>query len=171
MKRILNGLIVATMAASLFGAGIASAQEKPISIDVAPILSIPTGDLADFAGIGFGAEAIGNYEVMPKLIATGAIGYIYHLEGDLGSASAIPIMAGAKYFVAPNIFVGGEIGFHMWTTEVDLGGQFGTVEGDETEVTLTPQVGYVMDKLTITGQYAISGDFSYLAARVSYTVW
>jgi len=134
------------------------------------MLSVSVGDFGNVTNIGLGVEVIVNYPVNDKLVGTGAIGYLYHLEKNNATYSAIPIMVGAKYYFVPGVFAGAELGLHRWSGEVDTG-FFGTVSSSSTELTITPQIGYEPGKVAITYQYVISGDFSYVAARVSFPVW
>lgn len=140
----------------------AAAELGPFSsVNVAPKLALPDGDSG--LGAGFGVEGIGHYDINDKLVATGTVGFLYFLE-DAASGWAIPIMAGAKYTVMPNLFVGAELGIHYWSTEVDLGG-FGTASSTSTELQIAPQVGYTIGKYTVVGQYVL-GDVNYLGVRV-----
>jgi hypothetical protein len=168
MKRILTAVMITCLAAT-----VAFAQQegqKQISVDIAPMLSVPVGDLSNVASVGFGAELILNYPVMDNLVATGAVGYLYHLKKNNATYTAIPVMVGAKYYFVPGVFAGAELGFHRWSWEVDTG-FFGTVSNSSTELTITPQIGYEFGKFALTGQYVFSGDLSYVAARVSFPVW
>mgnify|MGYP000863002575 CR=1 FL=1 len=168
MKRILTAVMITCLAATVAFAQ--QEEQKQLTVDVAPLLSVPVGDFSDVASLGLGAEVIVNYPVMDKLVATGAIGYLYHLEKNNATYTAIPIMIGAKYYFIPGVFAGAELGIHRWSWEVDTG-FFGTVSSSSNEVTLTPQIGYELGKFAVTGQYVISGDLSYVAARVSFPVW
>lgn len=167
MNRILTAVMITCLAATVAFAQ--QEEQKQLTVDVAPMLSVPVGDLSDVAGLGFGAEVIVNYPVMDKLVATGAIGYLYHLEKNDWTYTAIPIMVGAKYYFMPGVFAGAELGLHRWGWEWETGGFSGSSSSNE--LTITPQIGYELGKFAVTGQYVISGDLSYVAARVSFPVW
>lgn len=167
MKRILIATVLG-VALSAFMFTSATAQVGPFSsVDVAPKFALPD---ANGLGPGLGVEFIGNYDINEDLVATATTGFLYFLEDDW-SAMAVPIMAGVKYTVIPNLFVGAELGLHWWRTKIDLGAWGGTVTDTSTELHLTPMVGYtIMDKYTIVAQYSL-GDVDYLGIRVNIPVW
>lgn len=162
MKRVLTAVaIMCFVATAAFAQG-----AKKLTVEIAPTLAVPVGDLSKIAGLGFGAAAIVNYPIMEKLVATGAAGYTYFLEKKSTTHSAIPIMVGAKYYFVPGVFAGAELGLHRWGWEV------GGFSGSSNELTITPQIGYELGKLTVVGQYVYSGSHTqYIAARVAFPVW
>ncbi|MEZ4763915.1 MAG: hypothetical protein R3C26_12260 [Calditrichia bacterium] len=70
---------------------------------------IPFGDFSDGAGVGFGGTVTGIYSYTPQIAFTGTAGYLMFGSKSAGttgnsvdvSTSAIPIMAGARYFLQP----------------------------------------------------------------------
>ncbi len=166
MKRTFIATVLG-VALSAFMFTSATAQVGPFSsVDVAPKFALPDGR---GLGPGFGVEYIGNYDINEDLVVTATTGFLYFLEDDF-SGMAVPIMAGVKYTVMPDLFVGAELGIHWWRTKVDLG-PFGSATNTSNELTITPMVGYtVMDKYTIVGQIAL-GDADYIGVRVNIPVW
>ncbi len=136
-------------------------QNHSFSIEGAPKITLP----GDF-GAGFGVEVIGTYPINRVLVATGTVGIQYFLEKNDRKALAIPLMAGLRYTIARNLFVGTEMGIHRWNTEK------GGVSDNSFKFMISPQIGYtVMDRYTIIGQFAYTDDFSYTGLRVAIPVF
>ena len=186
--RSVKGLIVAVL--MLFGVSSLYAQGGFQSVVVSGNLAIPFGDFSDGAGIGFGGTVTGIYSYTPQIAFTGTAGYLMFGSKSAGttgnsvdvSTSAIPIMAGARYFLqpggeGPQIFVGGEIGFHLYSVSSDIEytdpftGNTVTDKGSasSTEFAFAPMAGVQMGNLDLAALIVFS-DANYFGARVGYTI-
>lgn len=160
--------------------GTANAQQ--IKLSVGPEVALPMGAFGDAANIGFGGTVRAEYPVAPNMNLMLTAGYLMWggKEFDFGffkvttDYSAIPILAGAKYFFAPGIYGMAEAGIHMFTFKAETTGglfagssstsesKFGGGVGVGYEAALSPTVG-----LDLNAKYAfVSGDLSYIGARV-----
>ena len=171
------------MIALLASFQLASAKSKfgKYTLEVGPEIALPMGDFSDVSGLGFGVFATAKYPVMPKLVATVTAAALYFLEKEqsiLGSTtksqySGLPFVAGARYYVMPALYVGGEVGFLTMTStvEVNIPG-FANVSASDntTNLCFAPQVGYEVGKFCVSAQYVIAGDFKFLGARVGYAI-
>jgi hypothetical protein len=119
------------------GGDMEAAPAKPLRIGVGAIVALPiAGDAGpdvpwtDLVGIGIGLAGQVLYSLSPQLAIAGTLGLVYHLPKDVGgvdiSVMEIPILVGARYFVTPQIAVGGDTGINMIRTSIDA-------EGAETE--------------------------------------
>lgn len=164
--------MIRTLIATVFGVALTASmaiaadadslkQHAPYSIEGVPKITLP----GDF-GAGFGVEVIGTYRITEALTATGTVGIQYFLEKNDRKALAMPFMAGLRYAIAPNLFVGKEMGIHRWNTEK------GGVSDNSFKLMISPQIGYtIMDRYTIIGQFAYTDDFSYTGLRVAIPVF
>jgi hypothetical protein len=114
MKRTLSA---ALLAASLSAAPAFSQQSMTeptprFGVGVAAVGALPVGDLADWAGMGFGGLAGVEVGTYPGLAVTARSGYVQHLEKEDNTVSYIPIMGGAKISTGA-VYLAGEIGAVM----------------------------------------------------------
>ncbi len=92
-----------------------------------PEIAIPTGDMGDAAGVGFGAAArLEKGHIIPGLGFTLTAGFIQFSEEDTGTilgnfsskVSVIPIQFGVKYTViGTGVYGILEAGIHRFKTE------------------------------------------------------
>ncbi|QNK63010.1 outer membrane beta-barrel protein [Pedobacter sp. PAMC26386] len=152
MKR----LFLLTAIAGVFAFSNVSAQKKDPAMSgqklgIGVDFGLPTGDLNKTHKLGIGGSLLFQTPIAQSLNFTASAGYLSFAGKDIissGSSSikfanyaAIPVKAGVRYFLAENIFVGGE-----------LGAAFGTSSGSGTSFIYTPNVGVefpVADKSTI----------------------
>ena len=146
--------------------------------------SVPTGNLSDVAGIGFGGFGKFQYGLNDDAMLTGSIGYTYWTNksqyGVSTHASAVPLLVGAKYnlgkYVTPGFYGLGEVGFYFesWTAAVTyinpftLQAETATGTSSETEFALCLGVGYQFQNFDVSAKYAIAGDASNIAIGVAY---
>jgi len=138
-------------------------------------LAMPMGDFGETAGIGFGGSAQAEYEVNEMIIATGSIGYLMWGGKDEWADldykwSCIPIKAGGKYLIGDSGLYGiFELGMYMFSFSFDHP-YLGEFDDTESEFGFAPGVGYQMplgnNKLDISLQYEIAGDFDFLGIDV-----
>ncbi|MBI5371481.1 MAG: hypothetical protein HZA79_05580 [Sphingobacteriales bacterium] len=141
MKKILLTCAVA-MSLSL----VSSAQT--FRFGIGPAISLPIGDLADFNGIGIGAEVTGIVELSESFEAFGQAGYqsflgkkIDYFGGTLKTESLnhVPVIVGARYKTG-GFLVGGGIGFASWGKNAS-------------GFAFSPQIGYSTEKIDVIGQF------------------
>ncbi|RZL19247.1 MAG: hypothetical protein EOO89_03880, partial [Pedobacter sp.] len=96
--------------------------------------AFPMGDFGEGTDFGFGGSLGVQFPVANKLNITGSAGYLNFKAKDdvLGGADfgAIPVKAGARFFVAENFYIGAE-----------LGAAFPTEDGRKTAFAYAPGVG------------------------------
>ena len=164
----------------LFAASLINAQGK-FSIGGGLELALPQGDWSDAAGTGIGFTARGEYPFTKNITGIATVGYISFGGDEIGgtewSYSAIPILAGAKYYFKKSgegFYAQGELGFHMMSIEVDypsnsfFGG--GSSSTSETEFSLGIGAGYeypISPKMNLDGtvKYMLVSDANYLGVR------
>jgi hypothetical protein len=147
MKR----LFLLTAIAGIFAFSNVSAQKKDPAMSgqklgIGVDFALPTGNTNDLYKLGFGGSLLFQTPIAQSLNFTGSAGYLNFTGKDFGGIkypkySAIPLKAGLRYFLAENIFVGGE-----------LGAAIGTSSGARTSFIYTPNIGVefpVADKSTI----------------------
>lgn len=131
----------------------ASAQGVTLGVDGAFVL--PQGDLSDITGSQLGAFVRAEVSLLKMIALTARLGYLYGLEKDLGAAksslSAIPVMAGLKYFpVTPTpLYVAAEIGLMNATYA------YGSAEKDESWTGGTLGAGFQIAGLDLRGQMIV----------------
>jgi len=138
-------------------------------------LALPLGSFSDISNIGFGVLGRFEYTVMPQLNLTGRLGFTYFVGKHDLKFWTIPILVGAKFVVAPNFYVAGEIGLFNNHSAIDIPG-FGTVSGSETDFGLTAGAGYRLNDLDLRLQFEFldlgnAGDSTALVASVGYDFW
>lgn len=141
-------------------------------------LAMPMGDFADWANMGFGGTVQAEYEVNEMIIATGSVGYLMWSGKDAWEDmdykwSCIPIKAGGKYLIGDSGLYGiFELGMYMFTIKADYDSPWGSfkIDESESEFGFAPGIGYQMplgnNKLDISLQYEIAGDFDFLGIDV-----
>src|SRR5688572_27613545 len=106
----------ALLAASLIAApAFSQNMGDPMSrfgVGVAAVGALPVGDLADWAGMGFGGLAGIEIGAYPGVAVTARSGYVQHLEKEENTVSYIPIMGGAK-LTTGSVYLAGELGAVM----------------------------------------------------------
>jgi hypothetical protein len=142
-------------------------------------LSIPTGNLSDFGGIGFGAFGKFQYGLTQEWMLTGSIGYDFWTSKDQGygvssKASAVPLLVGAKYNlgkqVTPGFYGFAEVGLYF-ASYTAAGNVFGipvSATTSETKAVLCPGVGYQFQNFDVSAKYVINSDISNFAISVAY---
>lgn len=106
--------------------------------------AFPMGDFGDVMDLGYGGSLLYQHPVAANLNLTGSAGYLSFKAKDEfggGSFGYVPVKVGARYFVAENFFIGGE-----------LGASFSTESGGKTAFAYSPGIGIefpVADKSAI----------------------
>ena len=139
--------------------------------------AFPMGDFGDVYNLGFGGSLLYQHPVAANLNLTGSAGYTtftgkkYEAGGvtiKAKDAGFIPVKAGARYFVAENFYIGGE-----------LGAAFSTADGGKTAFAYAPGIGIefpVSDggAIELGGRYegwsANSTTSSFIEVRLPYNL-
>ncbi len=154
-------------------------------------LAHPMGDIADAAGMGFGASLGYELSVSDNLGLTGNAGYLMfggktYSNGfvDIESKSSmIPIQIGGKYYFGETmegLYLGAQLGVHMISSKVEIPSYtfMGiTVPGSSetessTKLSYAPQVGYHLANIDLGLRYQMvateGSTTSYLGVRIAY---
>jgi len=168
MKKVLV-LLVAVLCLTM----VSNAQQKGNMITAGAVIALPMGDFGDGFDMGFGATATFEMPFGKQLVGFGEVGYItWSGKVDGYSTSAIPIMAGAKYFIDAKggLYALGTAGFHMFTTKYEIFGVSG--DASETEFALGVGGGYEVNVsktmlLDFSAKYMVVSDLNYLAIKAA----
>jgi hypothetical protein len=145
-------------------------------------LSLPLGNLGDWAGFGFGPFGKFQYGVNDNILLTGSLGYTYWTKKDQGygvstSASAVTLLVGGKYNLSAQVTKGfyglGEIGlyFGSYTWPNPFAGLYGgaaTESVSETNFVFVPGAGYEFGNFDVCLKFVLGSNVSNIAARVAY---
>lgn len=148
-------LFLVTAIAGILGLSSVNAQTKDVAmtgskLGIGAEFAFPTGSFGDAYDFGYGGSLQFQTPIANKLnfIATG--GYLNFKGNDINVAGIteklpdqgfIPLKIGARYFLAENVYAGGE-----------LGAAIGTGSNSNTSFIYTPHIGIefpVADKSTI----------------------
>ncbi len=134
-------------ALALAGLAFASpAQAGAPKIGAQGAFVLPVGDWSDFSGIGLGALINADYgiDAVKGLQLTGRLGIVHFLGKEIEvlgttidgpTVNMVPLLVGAKYFFAPSVYGGLEIGANYIIPE----------EGDsELKFAFTAGLGYMI---------------------------
>jgi hypothetical protein len=132
-------LILLTAIAGFFAFSNVNAQTKDVGmtgtkLGIGADFAFPMGDFGDVADFGFGGSLAAQFPIANKLNLTASAGYLNfkskEIAGVTFNSSYIPVKAGARYFVAENFYIGGE-----------LGASFPAKDGGSTAFAYAPGVG------------------------------
>jgi len=169
MRRFLPAIILLAFCAS-----VAVSQSK-ITASPGVELSVPTGDFADAAGIGFGISGRIQYTYQPNLGFMGTLGYVWWGTKSAGSvkfsASALQIMVGPKFYFQKNFYGLAEIGIYSVTGSVEgtVGGSPYEISDTESDFMLAIGAGYEYQKFEFEVKYfLVDPDVTNLSFRAGY---
>ncbi|WP_285054970.1 outer membrane beta-barrel protein [Pedobacter ginsengisoli] len=171
-------LILLTAIAGIFTFSTVKAQDAAMSgpkLGIGAEFGFPMGDFGDGYKFGVGGSLLYQHPIADKLNLTGSAGYLSFQGKDidteigtisLGSAGFIPVKAGLRYFLAENIYVGGELGAVFATGDGASGTAFAYAPGVGVEFP-------VADKSTIElgGRYegwSNDGTSSFIGLRLAW---
>lgn len=130
-------LFLLTAIAGIFAFSNANAQKDPgmngPKLGIGAEFAFPIGQFGDVSKFGVGGSLLYQHPVAPNLNLTANAGYISVKNKDIAggnTAGLIPVKVGARYFLAENFYVNGE-----------LGAAFSTVTGGGTAFAYSPGVG------------------------------
>jgi len=138
-------LFLLTAITGLFAFSNVSAQTKDPAMSGSKLgigaeFAFPTGNFGDDYKLGYGGTLQFQTPIIEKLNFTASAGYLTFRGEDIATVggatlrnadlNVIPVKAGINYFLAENIYVGGE-----------LGAAFGTGDNSKTSFAYTPHIG------------------------------
>lgn len=165
-------LFLLTAIVGIFAFTNASAQKDAAmngpKLGIGAEFALPIGNFGDATKIGFGGSLLYQHPVAPNLNLTANAGYLSFKNKDIvggGTFGVIPVKVGARYFVAENFYVNGE-----------LGAAFGTEKGSSTMFAYSPGVGVefpVADKSSIDlgaryEGWSKNGSLSFIGIRAAF---
>ncbi len=174
MKKLISTIFILVLFA-----GFTNAQQKSF-IGINGELAMASGDVADVFGYstGFGVSARYEKPLSSNIYGYASVGYLmwsgdefkyFGMTSDLETTlSAIVVMAGGKYYFAPNIYGVAEAGYSSFSMSVDGGGSavevdskigFGVGAGIEFPLGSLMMDAAAMYKLAAT-------DFNYIDLRI-----
>ncbi|MBB2151508.1 outer membrane protein [Pedobacter gandavensis] len=123
-----------TAIAGIFAFSNVNAQKKDPAMNgpklgIGAEFAFPVGNFGDFQNFGYGGSLNYQHPVAPNLNLTGSAGYINFQSKDLPfvgkvNSGFIPVKAGARYFLAENFYVNGELGASFATGSNNSGTAF-----------------------------------------------
>ncbi|SHF20253.1 outer membrane beta-barrel protein [Pedobacter caeni] len=168
-------LFLLTAIAGIFAFTNASAQKDAAmngpKLGIGAEFALPIGDFADGWKLGFGGSLLYQHPVAPNLNLTANAGYISFKSkeipfiGGTVNMGYVPVKVGARYFLAENFYINGE-----------LGAAFGTKKGSSTMFAYSPGVGVefpVADKSSIDlgaryEGWSNDGSLSFIGIRAAF---
>lgn len=132
-------LLLLTAIAGFFTFSNVNAQTKDVGmtgtkLGIGADFAFPMGDFGDVNDFGFGGSLGVQFPVANKVNLTGSAGYLNikskEIAGMTSNLGYIPVKAGARFFVAENFYIGGE-----------LGASFSTEDNGKTAFAYAPGIG------------------------------
>ena len=147
---------------------VAKAQQKTIQWGAGLNIGVPVGDFSQTHSFGIGFEGQAEYPIATQASLVGSLGFTNffgkkddYYDYKYKSAGIIPILVGARFYPTEQFFVGGKLGYGIFTGEGG-GGAFNFV----------PQVGYNAPQYQVSlGFHLLSrdgGNASYLGLTGIY---
>lgn len=132
MKKVILSLAIVAIGALSASAQSEKAEAKPFTFSVGVNAGLPIGDFKPFYSFVIGGDIQGQYSVAENLGLTLSAGYLnYSGKDGVESSSAIPVLAGVKYYFTPGGFYG----------HAQLGVSF-LSDGGGSAFTYAPGIGY-----------------------------
>lgn len=146
MKKVL--LVAAFTVAGFIGAN----AQKDFKLGAGVNVGLPIGDAGDISSFTAGVELQGELGFSETVKGIGTVGYNHFFGKDLGGGvklkyGAIPILVGARVYPSEQFFLGGQIGYGVFTGDADGGG-----------FAYKPQVGYDAGKFQLALSYNAISD-------------
>ncbi len=136
-------------------------------------IGVPTGYMQNIAGIGFTGTIDAEHQIKNKISFDASLGYIYFTEvSDVShttilKSSLLPVTAGLRYYFKDfrdGLFIGFGIGgANLKWKETRLLAPTGVSYYSETNLVLTPHIGFVKNRLSIDAKLALYQIFEYNA--------
>ena len=169
MKKIYSILAVSLLLASL------SFGQSGLKLGVGGVIALPIGTFGDVSSLGFGGAVVGEYQLADKIVGTFTTGYLMFSgkEDIYPDYSIIPLMVGAKYFFADNMYGTVQVGLNMVSVTIPAidWGFFTTPEITESssEFGYAVGAGYDMGDIDLLVKYgSFMTDANYLGLTAIY---
>jgi hypothetical protein len=164
---------VATAAAIFFSVNVKAqtaigSDKSPWRLGFGVEGGIPTGDAHPSSGFELGGSARLQYGLNSSVALTLTSGYTnffikdaYKVPGGLSNIGIVPVKVGAKFFVAPSIYLGAE-----------AGAGFETASGGNTKLLLSPALGWANEHwdlgVNYTNYSGQSDSYGSVGLRLAY---
>lgn len=124
-------LFLLTAIAGIFAFTNASAQKDAAmngpKLGIGAEFAFPMGNFGDISKFGVGGSLLYQHPVAPNLNLTASAGYLSFKYKDIlggGNSGFVPVKVGARYFVAENFYLNGELGASFGTGDFNDGTAF-----------------------------------------------
>ncbi|MDB5203347.1 MAG: hypothetical protein JWQ27_2756 [Ferruginibacter sp.] len=157
--------------AALTVASFAVNAQSPVKLSLGVDGQLPIGDFSDIYSFGIGGSLQADYNVDPELALTLSAGYLNFSGKTVNnfkypSFGMVPVLAGIKYYFAPQVYGSAQLGL-----------SFGTDKGDGSNFTYAPGIGYKFSNnvdalLKYTGMSvkgSSNSSFNTIGLRLAYT--
>ncbi|HEV8515556.1 MAG TPA: outer membrane beta-barrel protein [Cyclobacteriaceae bacterium] len=128
-------------------------------------LGIPSGDWSTYWNTGFGVDVRYEAPIQDKLNWTASAGWLTFSgkssQGNNGTLTAIPILAGAKYYFQKSnagVYAGLDLGLFFWSST-------GT---SENKFSFSPGLGYRLPKFDFSVRLNAMSDANLVGLRAAY---
>ena len=152
----------AFLAAAFVVAGFigAKAQDEGFRFGAGVKAAAPIGDFGKVSSFGIGAEVQGEYMFSANFSGLGSIGYTHYLEKDDSGADGgiVPILAGIRFYPAPEFFVGAKAGVAISTSK-----------GGGSAFNYLPHIGYNSESFQISLGYDAWTKNSFTSGAIAAT--
>lgn len=129
----------------------AQSDDKPVTLSLGLEGALPLGSFGDFYDFGFGASLQGEYKPAEDLGLTLNAGYVTYSSdiSGLKSYGQVPVLAGAKYYIAKSkAYLHGQLGIAIPTDK-----------DEKSAFMYSPGIGYVIsNKVDILAKYVGYGN-------------
>jgi hypothetical protein len=157
MKRIYIALVACMIALPVMTFAQGEPGWNKSSLGANAELSLPMGDFADFAGVGYGGNVRYQYGADTRAAFTATAGYLVWSEKDLpggtGQPKAFSIFLGGKYYIAGGFYGSLEGGLYFVTYEKT--GTRVEIKADGTAFMLPIGVGFQSNGFEVGVRYMI----------------
>lgn len=189
MRKLITTILVASFLLAFAGIAVAELDMDSKSYYVQGILALPTGDLGDQAGTGFGGGVGMKVPFSELLDFRGEVGYIMFGGEEYDEAgynydyswSMIPIMVLGEYKLKAEdpFFLLGGVGLTIAKFEYDydysytiLGQTYsdsGSFDDSSTEFTLSVGAGYeINEQVNLEARFNLISDANYMSVHGTY---
>jgi hypothetical protein len=170
MKKVVLSLAIAALALG------ANAQKKEASkgsmgthFGIGINANLPIGDYSDFYSFGVGGQVSAEHNFSENFSGLASLGYTTYvgktvdygtIKVKYASAGFIPVMVGARYYAAPQFFLGAKVGYAVGANTGNKGG-----------FAYEPQVGFNSERFQASVGYngvSLSGGSSFSAIAATF---
>lgn len=176
LKFIAGAFAVSALLLSSLKSNAQTTEAGKFQFAVGPNISIPTGDVKPFSGFSLGGTGRLQYGVTNNFAVTLSTGGDHFFAKKVpgtdrrySSYGLIPVKAGVKFFVVPNVYVAGEAGAGWEVLEK------GFFSNGQRKFVVEPAVGYATRRWDVSLRYesATGEHYNYglLGLRLGYAIF